>query len=314
MFLTTCMFALWEGGHGESRTVLLSVGASRLRWQRVACLIRFLSSDCAPCHGDLSTNKEMRRSRDHWDGFREQQVALTRACTTLGESLQEPQRRRHGDCDYSNSTGTHVQFRSTYDRVFGARLSVWHTETGHTSERGKQDKMAQAFGWTKLRIMSWCVRGSAGQVVGSVGLLRWNQLWDNFKQEWDMGTWKCCRATSITWGPFVSLSLLFKCHEGSRSSPAQSPSDALGWCRPDKGRILKPWAKCQPFFLLKWFISDTPHSAGSRPAKTYFSAVWCASFLLMCIYQETMQGLRSTQKTQTMRKRDKFWQVSTLVY
>ena len=84
MFLATCMFALWEGGHGESMTVLLPVGASRLRWQRIACLIRFLSSDCAPYHGDLSTNKEMRRSRDHWDGFREQQVALTRACTMLG--------------------------------------------------------------------------------------------------------------------------------------------------------------------------------------------------------------------------------------
>ncbi|CAO2607116.1 hypothetical protein LEMLEM_LOCUS13189 [Lemmus lemmus] len=55
-----------------SMTVLLSVGASGLRWQRVASLIRFLSFDCAPRYGDLSTNKEM-RSRDPWDEFREQQ-------------------------------------------------------------------------------------------------------------------------------------------------------------------------------------------------------------------------------------------------
>lgn len=76
MLLATCMSALWEGGHRESMTVLRSVGASRLQWQRVACLIRFLSFDCAPRCGDLNTSKEMRRSRDHWDGFREQQVAL----------------------------------------------------------------------------------------------------------------------------------------------------------------------------------------------------------------------------------------------
>lgn len=123
MLLATCMSALWEGGHGESMTLLLSVGASRLRWQRVSCLIRFLSFDCAPRRGDLNTSKEMRRSRDHWDGFREQQVALTRARTMLGKHSNS---RREGgtDCDYLNRTGTHIQFLSMCGRVFGAQLSV----------------------------------------------------------------------------------------------------------------------------------------------------------------------------------------------